>query len=65
MTLGFTLQDKFGIFIAAIITLVIPMLSFFFYNELDYSLMRSLRTDLTDLVEVIASRSNPIRPRHS
>lgn len=59
MILGLTLQDKFGIFIAAIITLVISGLSFFFYNELDASLMRSLRMDLVDMAEIIACQIEP------
>lgn len=54
MIFGFTLQDKFGIFIAAIIALIIAGMSLFFFSQLTDSLMNSLRTDLTDMAQIIS-----------
>ncbi|HTY13054.1 MAG TPA: HAMP domain-containing sensor histidine kinase [Candidatus Omnitrophota bacterium] len=55
MRFGFTLQDKFGIFIAAIITVVIAGLSFFFYVQLDDSMMNSLRSQLLLTSKLVAA----------
>jgi len=54
MIFGFTLQDKFGIFIAAIIALIIAGMSLFFFSQLTDSLMNSLRTDLVDMAQILA-----------
>ncbi len=59
MIFGFTLQDKFGIFIAAIITVVIAGLSLFFFFQMDDALMISLRSQLLLTSKLVASHIDP------
>ena len=59
MKFSLTLQDKFGILIAAIITVVLADLSFFFYLQLDNSLMDSLRTKLVVVSKIVSSQISP------
>ena len=54
-----TLQDKFGIFIAAIISLMVAALSYFFFLQLDASVMGYLRTELVDSSSLVANYIDP------
>jgi len=59
MIFGFTLQDKFGVFIALIITIIIAGLSYYFFLQLNDSMMQSLRTDLMDIAKLTAHHIDP------
>ena len=59
MRFNLSLQDKFGIFIAAITTIMIAGLSYFYFIQLDSSVITSLRTELIDVSSLISNYINP------
>jgi len=59
MRFSLTLQDKFGIFIAAIVSVVIAGLSYFFFLQLDSSVMDSVRAELVDVSSLVSNFIDP------
>jgi sensor histidine kinase regulating citrate/malate metabolism len=59
MTFKFSLQDKFGLFIAAIITVFIAAISFFFYLQLTASMVERMRVEMIDTAKIIAYGLGP------